>query len=266
MHRFAFALLAASGIALAAAQSASAAEIARPGSKAPVPAGAAVYNWTGFYVGGHVGWAWVREDNTVVADPSGAFPVGFIFSSDRDGFFGGAQIGFNWQSGNWVFGVEGDWSWAHSDTSVLQPSLIVAGLVATATADDKWFATLTGRVGYAQDNWLVYVKGGAAWLNVDYGASATGVPVFGTVTTGTIGDTRSGWTVGGGIEWALWSNWSTKIEYNYMDFGSDRYTFTVTSPPAAAGTGGTVDIDTRVHALKLGLNYRFGPGLLAAKY
>jgi outer membrane immunogenic protein len=244
-------------LALAAAGPAVAADMP---ARAPVykaaPAAVMIHNWTGFYIGGHAGWAWIDETSVLVSDPFAAFPPGFTGDTSRDGLIAGGQIGFDWQSGNWVFGIEGDWSWTDSNVSVPSISIAVPGLVATATGQDNWYATLTGRIGYAQDIWLVYVKGGVAWWNVDDGGFTTGIPGVGTATLATITSTRTGWTVGAGIEWALWTNWSAKIEYNYMDFGTDRYTFTTATPIVAPG--GTVDIDTQVHAVKLGLNYRFG--------
>ena len=220
---------------------------------------APINNWTGFYVGGHAGWGWVRASTTLLTDPSGAFPPGFKFCCDRDGFLGGGQVGFNWQTGNWVFGVEGDWSAAKSHRTVIINSPIIPGVTRIATGDDHWFATATGRIGYAQDKWLVYAKGGVAWYNETDGATTTGVPGVGTVISASVRDTRTGWTAGAGLEWALWTNWSAKIEYNFMDFGTEHVTFVSISPPIAVGTFGTADIPTQVHAVKVGINYRFGP-------
>ncbi len=114
------------------------------------------------------------------------------------------------------------------------------------TSQFNWYSTLTGRVGYAVDNWLWYVKGGAAWADVDY--SIGGVK---------LGDTRTGWTVGGGLEYGLTPNWSAKLEYNFLDFGSDNI---------AAPIG--VKADTQAHLFKAGLNYRFdwGKAPIAARY
>jgi outer membrane immunogenic protein len=235
-----------------------------PAYKAVAP----MFNWTGFYVGGHVGWAWVRASTTIVSDPSGAFPPGFNFCCDRDGFIGGAQAGFNWQTGQWVFGVEGDWSWTNSSRVVISTSPTIPGVVRTATADDHWYATATGRIGYARDNWLLYAKGGAAWFSeTDGNPSTTGLPV-GTTVAADVDHIHLGWTVGAGIEWALWPNWSAKIEYNYMDFGTERVRYVIVSPPAAAGTFGEADLPNKVHAVKVGLNYRFdwGKGPVAARY
>jgi outer membrane immunogenic protein len=219
MRKVTLSLLAAAGLVLGA-QSASAADLGRPVYKAPAPAVVAAYNWSGFYLGGHLGGAWSQEDLSA---------LGLVGTTDPDGFIGGVQAGYNWQADRWVFGIEGDWSWSGADGST------AVGLI---TSDQNWYATLTGRLGYAWDNWLWYVKGGAAWVDAEYGFGG-----FGTVS-----DTRVGWTLGTGVEWALAPQWSAKLEYNYLDFGKDTYTL-----------GGTpFDVDTQVHLVKAGINYRFG--------
>lgn len=222
MRKVTLSLLAAAGLVLGA-QSASAADLGRPVYKAPAPAVVAAYNWSGFYIGGHLGGAWSSEE---ARDPV----AGLTGVTDPDGFIGGVQAGYNWQADRWVFGIEGDWSWSGADGS--------APLVGTFSADHNWYATLTGRVGYAWDNWLWYVKGGAAWSDTEYRYNAFG----------TLSDTRVGWTLGTGVEWALAPQWSAKLEYNYLDFGKDTFAF----------VGGPVDVDTQVHLVKAGINYRFG--------
>jgi outer membrane immunogenic protein len=222
MRRLSLSLLAAAAVAFGAT-SASAADLRRPAYKAPPPAVVAAYNWSGFYIGAHLGYAWSSEEAT---DPV----AGLRGATDPDGFLGGVQVGYNWQVERWVFGVEGDWSWTGADGST--------PLVGTFSSDHNWYATVTGRVGYAWDAWLWYVKGGAAWADTEYRYN-----VFGTAS-----DTRVGWTIGTGFEWALGPQWSAKLEYNYLDFGKDSFAF----------TGGPVDVDTQVHLIKAGLNYRFG--------
>lgn len=222
MRKLSLALLAATSLTFVAAQTALAADLPRrPAYKAPPPI-VAIYDWTGFYIGGHLGGAWSSEDGTIVG-------TGQTGGLDPSGFIGGAQIGVNWQTGNWVFGIEGDFSWTNTDGSATVPAGIIA-------ADHNWYATATGRIGYAWDNWLAYVKGGAAWMDADYS-------LVGFTTTG---DTRTGWTIGTGLEWGLSPNWSAKVEYNYMDFGSDTFSLPTLT-----------EFDTQVHAVKVGLNYRF---------
>ena len=231
MRRNVLSLLAAFGLALGAAQSASAADLRQPVYKAaPAPVMAA-YNWSGFYMGLHAGYGWAGGEATNVGGTT-------VVDLNVDGFLAGAQLGWNWQAAGspWVFGIEGDWSWTNADATGTLGGLAF-------TAEHNWYATATARVGYAWDRALWYVKGGAAWVDGDYCR----------ISGGCVGNTRSGWTVGTGIEWAVADNWTAKLEYNYMDFGSDTYALL---PAIAAGT----DIDAHVHAVKLGLNYRFGYG------
>lgn len=232
MRRVTLALLATTGFVAIATATASAADLPRrPVYKAPPAPIAQIYDWTGFYIGGHLGGAWSSEEATLVGTGSTA-------GLDPSGFLAGGQIGVNWQNGNWVLGIEGDLSWTNADGSST-----LAGN--TIRSDHNWYATATGRIGYAWNNWLAYVKGGAAWMDADY--SLVGI---------TASDTRTGWTVGTGLEWGVAPNWSAKVEYNYMDFGTDRFAL-----PAST------DIDTQVHAVKFGLNYRFPwAGAISTRY
>ncbi len=217
---------------------ASAADIARaPIYKAP-PAGVlqTQYDWTGFYVGGHVGYGWAEKD---WRDSVGLFDV----SHQANGFLGGAQAGFNYQIGMFVLGVEGDWSWSN-----MSGSSNVLG--ATFNTDVNWTATLAGRAGLAFDRWLVYGKGGVAWANDHY--STNFYPLSTDIT-----DTRMGWVVGAGVEYAFAPQWTAKIEYNYMDFGTERVSF---------APGFATDIDQKVQTVKFGINYKFGAGPLVARY
>ena len=231
MRRFTLALAAVATIALGAT-AASAADLGqRPVYKAQPQMVVAAYNWSGFYIGGHLGYGWSKTD---VHDHL----TGLSGSADPSGFLAGGQIGFNWQTGAFVFGIEGDGSWTNADGSRTFSN------GAVVTMEHNWYATLTGRVGYAVDNWLWYVKGGGAWSDADY--SIAGI--------GSSGGTRSGWTVGTGLEWALAPNWSAKIEYNYLDFGSRAVRFTDTTGFFALDTS----IRERIHVAKVGINYRFG--------
>jgi outer membrane immunogenic protein len=230
MRRFTLALAAAT-VALGVT-AASAADLGqRPVYKAQ-PAPVAIYNWSGFYIGGHAGYAWGREEITDNI-------TGLVAATDPSGFLAGAQVGYNWQVGQWVFGIEGDWSWTNADGSAAIPGAIV-------TSEHNWYSTLTGRVGYAVDNTLWYVKGGAAWAETDFSIAGIGVS-----------ETRNGWTIGGGLEYGFTPNWSAKLEYNYLDFGKDSI---------AAPIG--VQADTQVHLFKAGLNYRFdwGKAPVVARY
>jgi outer membrane immunogenic protein len=247
MKRFSAALVAAATVAFT--QIASAADLPR---KAPAYAPPPItYDWTGLYVGGHIGGAWGRTQYTNPLAAPGALNT---FNTDPDGFLGGGQIGFNYQNGPWVFGVEGDISWTNMGGSVGGPVTPPAGSI--LNTDVNWLATATGRIGYAWDRGLLYVKGGAAWMNADHSFSNVGPPAF----TNIVSTTRAGWTAGAGVEWAFVGNWSAKLEYNYMDFGAATLTF------PGLGFPFPLDVDQQVHAVKIGMNYRFGaPSLLVAR-
>jgi outer membrane immunogenic protein len=175
------------------------------------------YNWTGLYVGVHAGGGWA---DLGVGDTG-------------SGFIGGGQIGYNYQINQWVWGLEADVS-----GSGIKNNLATFG---PTTADFNWnsLVTLTPRLGYAFDSWLVYGKVGGAWADVS--VSINGPFGFGS----SAGGTASGWVAGVGAEYAFRNNWSAKIEYNHFDFGSDGGTFI---------TGNSVTLD----AVKAGVNYRFG--------
>jgi outer membrane immunogenic protein len=238
--------------AVAMCSSANAADLgAKPVYKAPPVA--VMYNWSGFYVGGHVGGGWEQADATLMVQPVAAFPPGTVFKTRSSGVLAGGQMGVNWQTANWVFGLEGDFSWTNADGSNTNASPLIPGLSLTGTVNYSWFATATGRVGYAWNNWLGYVKGGAAFTDIDLGGRVTVGGVLAN-TVNALSDTRTGWTVGVGIENGFAGNWSWKLEYNYMDFGTQSYNLTAT-PPAGITT---VNHDLTVQAVKFGVNYRFG--------
>jgi outer membrane immunogenic protein len=164
------------------------------------------------------------------------------------GFLGGGHVGFNYQFGSWVVGVEGEGSWTDLSISRISSSL-VSGTSVGFSADSNWLAMATARVGYTAYQFLFYLKGGVAWMDVDYTASAlTGGVVTNSIT---VNDTRLGWVVGGGAQLALSNNWSIRAEYNYIDFGTEQFLF-----PLAAGTT-TVDVYSQIHAFKVGASYLF---------
>jgi outer membrane immunogenic protein len=159
-------------------------------------------------------------------------------SGDGDGFLGGAQIGYNWQAGNIVFGVEADFQGSTGSGNVSG----TAGPVAfTGDAKTPWFGTLRGRLGYAFDRNLIYITGGGV-----YGKNT----LDGTLnTTGAFSSSTTfwSWTIGAGYEAMLWDRWSAKLEYLYV--GSPD---SAASPPGVGISG-----DTDTHILRVGLNYHF---------
>jgi outer membrane immunogenic protein len=240
------AILFASALTLAVVQSASAADLPR---KAPVmaPAVVAAYNWTGCHIGGHVGGLWAKKDWTLLtAGPFFGAPLG---GHDADGWLAGGQAGCDYQFANrFVIGFQGSYSWVDADGSHID---LVDPTLTDRTRID-WLATVTGRLGYSWDRFLGYVRGGVAWERDEYDAfiTLTGAPF----DAGS--ETRFGWTVGVGGEYAFSPYVSVFAEYNYYDFG--------TRDVGLFSPGGVltdlVDIEERKHVVKVGVNFRFGWG------
>ena len=226
----------------------------RSAAPAPVYYVAPIFSWTGFYVGAHIGGAWGDKDFTRIDGSGGEEGNGQVRSFDIDGMLAGGQIGYNFQTGNFVFGIEGDFAWTGVDGGFSGRN---NNGPASWNADMNWLGMLTGRVGYAFNNVLVYIKGGAAWADEDYTHPATGGQLQALYYSG--GKTRSGWTIGGGVEYAFTPNWSFKVEYNYVDFGSKNSTLS----EASSDRWVTFDVDQKMHVVKAGVNYRFGSAVAA---
>ncbi len=213
---------------------ASAADLpARMYTKAP-PAPPPMFNWTGFYVGVNVGGSWGRQDVSLIT--AGGTLTN---SNDVNGVIGGGQIGYNWQAPNspWVFGLEADiqGSGQRATGSFLIPAAAAPGT--TVAYEDRldWFGTVRGRIGWAmgdQGRFMPYITGGFAYGegNLNGNASVTGVPVAFSAS-----HTYTGWTVGAGLEWAIWDRWSVKAEYLFVDFGDGP---SIALTPAATLTAG----------------------------
>jgi outer membrane immunogenic protein len=172
-------------IALGAAVPALAADMApRSYTKAPAYVAAPIYNWTGFYIGGHVGGAFRGNDNN-------------LLGGNNDGtFMGGAQGGYDMQfASNWVFGVEANYSFLDTGSNFANRGL----------------GSVTGRLGYTWGPSLLYVKGGYAWADSRFTNGFSG------------NEGRDGYTVGGGLEYMFTQNWSGKVEYQYYDFGNTSF-------------------------------------------
>jgi len=205
-----------------------------------------VANWSGLYGGVHLGYGfgtsgWIDTFGDVAGIPNSALAV------RTNGVVGGLQVGFNAQSGRLVYGLEGTFSGSDiggSHTRSLPPA------VGTFSNRINWLATVTGRLGYSFPTSLVYVKGGVAFAEFENNLrldGAVGPFIFPGQTA-----TRTGWTIGIGAERALSNRWSLKYEWNYFDFGKQRYdTFLAAFGPAR------IDIDQTVHTVTVGLNYRF---------
>jgi outer membrane immunogenic protein len=244
-------LVTASLIALGAAAPAMAADLAaRPYTKAP-PMIAAIYDWSGFYIGANGGWGSSRNSWDSVA-PFTAGPEG---SHDATGGVAGGQIGYRWQAGTWVFGLEAQGDWADLKGDNLS-TLFGAGFRNESRIDA--FGLFTGQIGYAFNNVLFYVKGGAAVTDNRNRIFST---ALGTQLASTGDDTRWGGTVGVGLEYGFAPNWSAAVEYDHL-FMQDR-TLNFTTPAGAAF--GSDRISQDVDLVTVRVNYRFG-GPIIAKY
>ncbi len=183
-------------------------------------------NWSGPYIGANVGYGW--SANTDYLDPTGVF--------------GGAQIGYNFQRGHFVFGVEADFEGAGiSDSN------------AVAKSEMDWFGTVRGRLGYTFDRALVYGTGGFAFGDVKN--SCASVSCGGVVSAS---ETQTGWVVGGGVEYKFAPNWSGKVEYQYLDLDAP---FSSPVGPLGYGAGD----QTQVHTVRVGVNYFVGGAYVPLK-
>ena len=230
MKKCLFAVVATAAIGVATA--APAADLgARGYNRAPAYA-APLYNWTGFYLGAHIGGAF-----------SGGTSFNGLVLSDYDArLLGGVQTGVDWQfAGNFVVGAEGQYSWLGKNNL---NAVFPAGFV--YNNNQRALASVTARIGYAFGPALVYVKGGYAYSDNSETLTFAGVPVAFALDS----SHSNGWTVGGGVEYMFAQNWSAKAEYQYYNFGDSRFL-----SPAALVPFGTFHNDE--HTLKLGVNYRF---------
>jgi outer membrane immunogenic protein len=231
-----------------------------PVAQAPavyVPTVAPVYNWGGIYVGGNVGWGWTNVDLTDVGPdfpglppfPPGnqVFPLGTTSSLKQNGFLGGAQLGFNYQVNQFVVGLEGDF-----DATAIKNNQNTPGSSGNPYTD-PWMGTIAARFGWAADRALFYGKAGGAWIQEKYDLAVPN----GSAATGTFN--RWGWTIGGGIEYAIWDNVTAKVEYDFMDFGSQNQALTANAADLVTGnvTGDTNKSQLTASVVKVGVNYLF---------
>jgi outer membrane immunogenic protein len=221
--------------------------------KAPPPP--VLFSWTGCYVGIEGGGAWGRSQHRFpqAAGPfvvGGPVFIGGVNATDTfnvSGGVAGVEYGCNQQFGsNWVFGLEGDWSWS-SKRGTANDILPAGNPLITSETKERWVSTSRMRIGYTWDRAWLYVTGGFAAARVDLNVDATAIG-FGILTDR---KTVYGWTAGAGFEYAFLNNWSLKVEYLYMNFGENRY---LTLPPAGFGQRSFTLDD---HIVRAGLNWRF---------
>jgi outer membrane immunogenic protein len=211
-------------------------------------------SWSGFYAGGQLGGAWSQSDwqfeNHNYWNTLGPRLLGTDFDIDASGVAGGGQVGFNYQAGAWVLGIEGSITAADLDGNIQSPLFPTD----TFTTEVNWFSTVTGRIGYAQGRWLAYAKGGWAGADIGLHFSESDTKVRAGACSW-----MNGWTVGGGAEYALGPGLSLGIEYDYAGLDTGRWTL----PCVGCGTGvggGTpiVDGEIAIQSVSARLNYRFG--------
>ena len=267
------------------AGTASAADLAaRPYTKAPPPV-AAVYDWTGFYIGGNVGYGWGENTDPRLSfvNPGNAgdigsflganapFTTGNLFPNLRpDGVFGGGQIGYDKQFGTWVVGIVAD-----IQAADFKASRLVTTPVATtgANADESlsaridWFGTVRGKLGFAANDWLFYGTGGLAYgevkSTIGFACTPGGFNCGGVSFAGSRSETRVGWAAGAGIAKAF-GNWNVGLEYLHMDLGRSS----VTAVDLTGFLPTTTITQSQRFAedmLRVTVNYKWG-GALVARY
>lgn len=235
MKRFLLATVALAALSAPAA----AADLATkyPVKAIPVP----VFSWTGFYIGANVGYG--GDKSTYDLNWAGVPFASLDLNSS--GFFAGGQIGYNYQlANNVVIGLETDLQWSDISDTV---SLNLGGVtLLSAGKSVDYFGTIRARLGYAFDRFLPYITGGAAYGKTGTDVTFLNVPIFSD------SNTKWGWTVGAGGEYAITNNWTFKAEYLYVDLGSDTSSTSWVLPGFA-----TLEHDTKFHTFKAGVNYKF---------
>jgi outer membrane immunogenic protein len=276
-------------LGLGAVGAASAADLAVKAPPPPPPA--PVWSWTGFYIGGHVGGYWSDESAAVDTLPFPGFGTPAIVGAGLAGFgliptahnlnqsgvLGGLYLGYNWQTGPWVFGLEGDFSYLGQTSTSVAPSIetfsglnSTRGLV-TVSDNSHWLGTVRGRIGYAWNSFMGYVTGGAAFTDgshnltvVPTGAGLAGWP------GGSVGfnSNQVGWVAGVGGEFLVANNWMFRVEYLHYGFGGTDGTLpvvadtcTVSANCRFVGRSSDLNIDT----VRVGIAYKFG-GPVVARY
>lgn len=237
-------------------------------TKAPEPAFVPVFSWTGFYAGLNAGYGFGNDNSAVtsgqsainsatVADGARAALVGL----DPDGFIGGAQIGYNWQFGSFVFGVEADIQYTDFNQTV---NAVTVGTAFPGvrnnlyTQELDYLGTVRARLGYAWGRTLIYGTGGLAYGRVNNSANFFGPqPVNALQFTGSERSTETGYAVGGGIEHAFGWNWTLKGEYLYYDLGDTTVAANVIPGSGGVGNGYNVNFQNDGHIIRAGLNYKW---------
>jgi outer membrane immunogenic protein len=248
-------ILTAAALSLAAGSSAWAADVGIPAYKAPIVSPVPAYNWSGLYIGGHIGGAWSEQDFR------GLGPSTFFFnpalgstSHSGSGIIGGGQIGYNFQTGPFVLGVEGTFSGLDVSRTSQSPFYLPPTFNDRFTTDISSLWTVTGRVGYAAGPILAYAKGGFASGRVRNrieDLTTAPCPACQVVSST---NWRDGYTIGGGVEYGITRNLSLGLEYMFTDLGSNNHSL------IRSNSGGAVEnyrLDTQAHQFTARANYKF---------
>ena len=193
------------------------------------------YDWSGFYLGANFGGSWSDHTAKIAGTP---------WDPGATAFIGGLQLGYNWQAGIFLLGVEGDFDGSVFDRPHLLDFLPTELGIVRASANQDWIGTLAGRIGVTKDKWLLYGKAGGGW------ARDTASLKFPDGTESSGSNSNGGWLLGGGLEYAFKPNWTVKLEYDYLGLGN----WTVSKDP-------DVDWNRDVQMIKMGVNYEFGDRL-----
>src|SRR3954452_8313419 len=257
-------LAAAAAAAFIGIGAASAADMPARYAKAPPVAPVITYNWTGCYIGGNVGGGWARTSQTQIGKVGLPVVLNSDFGAgDDSNVLGGVQVGCDYQfAGNWVVGVQGMFDFG----DINNRHNLTAFPAFYATDRTREIFTGTARLGYLfAPSVLGYVKGGGAWARTSSSIFAPAVPA--PVATETASTDRSGWTVGGGLEWMFAPGWSVFGEYNYMDFGRRNVGYVLTPAAAPGDIADVISTRLTVQQVLVGVNYKFNlGGPVVAKY
>ena len=211
---------------------------------APVAVYVPAYSWTGFYVGAQVGFEWASADHRFreVGVPGVSIAGG---DSRPDGVIGGGHVGYNWQNGQLVLGVEADFEGGDVNGDVRRLTPASSTGMTFAEADLNWQGSVRGRVGYAMDRTLFYFTGGWAFADFDFKGDLVRPICCG------FSETLNGWTVGGGVEYAFMPNFTVRAEYRFTDFGDASGTLRQLVPEVR------MPVDVTAQAVRLGASYKW---------
>jgi outer membrane immunogenic protein len=228
------------------------------GVRGPAPAPYIPYNWTGFYGGIQAGGGWGTQQVTNVT-ATDSVPAGFVDSPmDLSGALGGFYYGYNYQFNNqFLVGIDGDFSWTGVDGTSTDIGPL-NGHTLTHQEDIEWITTVTGRLGYTVNNWLLFAKGGWAWARWDGTSDNQGLNDLRetVIGVGQNAEMRDGWTVGAGFEYGVTEHVSLKLEYDFIGFETANYTSTDVSPTGVVTTS-SKSTTSSLNIFKGGVSWRY---------